>query len=835
MARLTRTATGPRSTSRAITLPSAALVERRPTLDALTGRPLSKKKTSSALSPEVIAYAKQGFKFFPVEARGKKPLVKWKSAATCDLGQIEAWTRQFSGCNWGWAIPDDFIVIDADDKLALRALEAKGLRLPDTLTIETSRGAHRVFKGAPGIKNSVGELGPKLDVRAAGGYIVFAGSTHETGKRYTIVNDVPVADAPQWLIGTLTCKAKAAAPQSASGKGKMHEGSGRNNVFTSLAGVMRRAGFSEDAIRAALGAENPHRNADLLPKKEIDSIARSIGKKAPGAVAALLNDERPRVLLSSDNRLVSEVAYELAPHLRGELYVYNGNIAAVESAKIRTIGAQEFRTLVERRVICCRIRTTRGAGAEVGVTMSVEEARALLASPQLRAALLPLKRVASCRVPAKRAGGSIELLPPGYDAETATLTVCEVEYRDDMSHIEAVSVIRDLFEEFRFVAPRDFAVAVAALIGLYAQPILSARSLRPLFLYTKNGEGAGATTCAACAIVSVTGTLPTSTAPGDGEEMRKLLTTSLREGRTVVLLDNCKRTIGGEALEAFTSAPTWRDRLLGVNETGEYENNATVFATGNGATCTPDIRRRKLQCELELWEERAEDRVYKRPLNVAALCAMRPQILAACWSLVRHWDDAGRPGPSRSHSAFPEWATVIGGIVQHAGFGCPLDTPASSVVLDEDGEAMRELVDAMSTQPGERFTAKRIFAMCRVREVFLQFVGRSDLEMKHVELAKIGKILARYNNRMVGEWRFVIEGKGHAKRFYVDAVGSPDLHGRMVAHGISPVKQNDDFSSLRGTPCAIVQPCKRRRRPPVEAAPKYTLEGRAARARKDAR
>jgi hypothetical protein len=571
-------------------------------------------------------------------------------------------------------------------------------------------------------------------------------------------------------------------------------------MLTTEAGRLHVRGVLPSELESQLQEINETHCVPPLPSDEVSKIAASISRyPQPENVAAMLNDERPRVLLSSDNRLVSEVAAELAPHLVGELYNYNGTIVAVESAKVRTIGAQEFRTLVERRLICCRIRSTgRGGIAQVGITMSVEEARALLASPQLREGLLPLRSVVSCRMPVMRSGGTIELLPAGYDLETATLTIESVEYRDDLPFNEAVKIINGLFGDFDFVAPRDLSVAVSALVGLYARAVLPLHTLRPVFLYTKNAEGAGATTCAACAIVTVTGSLPTGTAPSENDEMRKMLTASVLEGRIVVFLDNCKRTIGGEALESFTSAPTWRDRLLGVNENVEYENNATVFVTGNGATCTPDMRRRALQCELHLSEERAEDKVFKRPLNVNVLRVMRSQHLAACWSLVRHWDELKRPGPSRSHSAFSEWAEIIGGIVEAAGFGCALSTPESSIVVDEDGEAMRELVDAMSAQPGTRYAARDIFTMCRAREVFLQFVGGLNSIMSNAELSKMGKILGRYNSRMVGNWRFVIEGKGHQKRFFVEAVAPLDKHGDTVEHGVPPKKQKMTFSTLRG-------------------------------------
>ena len=100
----------------------------------------------------------------------------------------------------------------------------------------------------------------------------------------------------------------------------------------------------------------------------------------------------------------------------------------------------------------------------------------------------------------------------------------------------------------------------------------------------------------------------------------------------------------------------------------------TVFVTGNGCTVSPDMRRRSLFVELFMEDERAEDRKFQRVLDDAVLLALRPRIIAALWALVREWDAAGRLKPSKSHAAFPRWAEVICGIVEFAGFGCPLET-----------------------------------------------------------------------------------------------------------------------------------------------------------------
>ena len=156
---------------------------------------------------------------------------------------------------------------------------------------------------------------------------------------------------------------------------------------------------------------------------------------------------------------------------------------------------------------------------------------------------------------------------------------------------------------------------------------------------------------------------------------------------------------------------------------------------------------------------------------------MRPKILAACWALVKYWDAKGQPSPSRSHSAFPGWARIIGGIVQAAGFDCPLAPGDVSRAADEDGAAMGTLVEGMELE--KLYTAKELAALCREGEVFLNIVGDSEDRMDRSGHSTFGKVLARFNSRRVGSRTFLIQGKGKMRRFQTTAVeGGNGGHGR---------------------------------------------------------
>lgn len=146
--------------------------------------------------------------------------------ATCDPGLIRAaWTAR--PYNIGLATgPAGLVVIDLDQPkkaksekgtpcgvATFKALcERAGQPVPHTRTIRTaSGGRHLYFTAPPGVelRNTAGHLGPLIDTRAHGGYVVAPGSTTPAG-RYEVTDPAPVAPLPDWLTTALTTNAPVA-------------------------------------------------------------------------------------------------------------------------------------------------------------------------------------------------------------------------------------------------------------------------------------------------------------------------------------------------------------------------------------------------------------------------------------------------------------------------------------------------------------------------------------------------------------------------------------------------------------------------------------------------
>lgn len=486
------------------------------------------------------------------------------------------------------------------------------------------------------------------------------------------------------------------------------------------------------------------------------------------------------VKLPGPNHLISSLSAELVKVLRPkDLYLQNQRVVLFlpRDGKLMVMVPEVFRTWIELFVTC--FKETKDDVYDT--SMSQDTASAVLSSPQFREGLRKLVRVNTCRMPVYRKDDVIELLPEDYDEETQALTVSRgCDFDERMPFDEAVKVINGLLAEFEFTdGQRSKAVAVAAMVGLFAALLLADGSLRPCFVVLANGEGAGKSLLVKALVIAIFGVAEMGARPEREEEFEKRITALVLEGGQILILDNLKGHLDSPSLENFISSANWKGRLLGSSTTVTGPNLATVFITGNGLTISPDIRRRALLIELRLSVERAEDRVFQHPLNDKVLREMRPQVLAALWALVRRWDEAGRPKASRSHSAFPDWAALVGGIVEVAGFGDPFVAPAFKAAVDADGEDMRRLVEAMARKNGP-CTFKELIDFAVEMGCFERILGITSALEDCIEVGAkltprqtsiLGRLLQRYDLRQIGSHRFIIEGKGHARRYRVEPVG----------------------------------------------------------------
>lgn len=231
--------------------------------------------------------AGRGWHVFPC-GPDKRPLTAhgFKDASRDELTVRMMWTR-FPDAAVGIATgASGLCVIDLDCKNGAPGLDnwheiRRDLGPPaeDTMLVETPSGGMHVYYLANGhrVGCTTGKLAAGIDTRAEGGYVIAAGSPG-----YLYVD----GHGPERLraLPALLAERLAFAPQAAAEPAAdlIPEGQ-RDSVLASLAGTMRRRGMQPEEILAALTVANKTRCRPPLAQRQVEKIARSVGRYEPSA------------------------------------------------------------------------------------------------------------------------------------------------------------------------------------------------------------------------------------------------------------------------------------------------------------------------------------------------------------------------------------------------------------------------------------------------------------------------------------------------------------------------------------------------------------------------
>jgi putative DNA primase/helicase len=251
-----------------------------------------------------VRYALDGLAVFPC-AR-KKPLTGeggFKNA-TCDAAKIHQWWSEHPDAQVALATGEinHLFVLDVDGAEGERAAEKLGL--PETFTVETRPGRYQFWfsqpDGARG-KCSAGVLGPQLDVRSDGGYIIAPPSIHhETGKPYQIVRDLPWAPAPTELLEPRKPAAIDTPGTDAIPQGRRHQ------TILSIAGALRARRLSPELVLAQLRIVNQQQCVPPLEDAELQKLAQYVGSKPAGFPGSRPQETSAEVELESFRDISAE-------------------------------------------------------------------------------------------------------------------------------------------------------------------------------------------------------------------------------------------------------------------------------------------------------------------------------------------------------------------------------------------------------------------------------------------------------------------------------------------------------------------------------------------------
>jgi putative DNA primase/helicase len=246
-----------------------------------------------------LALARRGLRIFPCKVGDKQPVTNngFKDASN-DPAFVVRWWSNGPPFNIGVATgsTSGVLVVDVDNdrdgEASLRALEIEYGTLPATVESITGKGRHIWLKMPERpVPCSVDRIGPGIDVRADGGYVICPPSIHPSGRAYawSVDSASAFADPPAWLLArALTPTTNGAtggkvlpAP-TGDWRGIVVNGAGegaRDCTAARLTGYLLRHRVDALVVLGLLQAWNESRCSPPLPAVDIERIVDSICRK----------------------------------------------------------------------------------------------------------------------------------------------------------------------------------------------------------------------------------------------------------------------------------------------------------------------------------------------------------------------------------------------------------------------------------------------------------------------------------------------------------------------------------------------------------------------------
>jgi hypothetical protein len=309
--------------------------------------------------------------------------------------------------------------------------------------------------------------------------------------------------------------------------------------------------------------------------------------------------------------------------------------------------------------------------------------------------LPPIAAVMNC--PTLRPDGSI-LDQPGYDVATGILYDPRgIEYppiphrpsKDDA--IRALAVLKEPIAEFRFLDDASRSVSLSCNL---TAPVRGSLPTAPMHSFTAPVAGSGKGKLVDISSIIACGHEAPVITPGEKDEFEKRLGSQLLAGDAVISLDNCNGRLGGDLLcQALTQANV-KVRILGKSETPTVPNNALISANGNNLILVGDLTRRAIMGSLDPQCERPELRTFKNKDLIGSVKRNRAQLLVACLTILRAFNEAGRPDQGGAAlGSFETWWHWVRGALVWLGEADPCETMEK---VREDDPRRRALENVMT-------------------------------------------------------------------------------------------------------------------------------------------
>lgn len=400
----------------------------------------------------------------------------------------------------------------------------------------------------------------------------------------------------------------------------------------------------------------------------------------------------------------------------------------------------------------CRFVTTKkdkaGNISYQPAVMSETLARAILESEAFLCRIFEIKGMSNVPFPVVGDDRVFRLAGRGYDKETKTLVAgISDSIGSDFPVSEAVSLLKTLYVDFNFMTESDEARCIANLMTPAFRRAGLVGDRVPIEVSEADKSQSGKTLLqqVKAAVYADTPSYVTERRNGVGSTDENF-STALLSGRPFVLLDNFRGKLNLTSLESFLTAAS-NFECRGFRKNGSVNpENYFLGLTSNGAEMTTDLANRSCIVRIQKRPSGYEFRDYGDLEFVDFVKSNHAVFLSAVYSILKHWNEEGRPKTDESRHSFYPWARSMDWIVQNY-FGLPplLDghEDAQERTANPHLTFLRQLVIKLAQQEDfetRRYRASELAEACE-EELSIPGLARNQETDHDARNMAVGKIM----------------------------------------------------------------------------------------------
>jgi len=400
-------------------------------------------------------------------------------------------------------------------------------------------------------------------------------------------------------------------------------------------------------------------------------------------------------------------------------------------------------------------------------TLTDSNSKLILASNLMKELLDPIEKIIDVPLPIIY-NNKLTFMKHGYDERFKSWIPPNSPKisNPNMTLQEASKIFDDLLGDFCFTEKQDRVNAIAGFIT----PFLKGLSKRedkiydfksPLWIYQANRERAGKD-----CLAGITGMLyegivrvedPISAT--SEEELSKKIVASLLAGKKIYHSANNRGELINAVFESATTSSVFSGRKLGKSEQLSLDNYMEYSISANiGFIYTPDIENRSRKIGLFLAMENPNSRTFKHINLHEWVLENRENILSAIYTLIRIWDEKGRPKGTLPFASFPEWAEICGGVMESCNLGNPCVLyKREDVGGDDETKDMKTVFETMYETFGNKYVL-----ISDIVDKMIELKVDAFIEINFHDAIKkrdFSRKITKYIGRELSGIRLVVESK----------------------------------------------------------------------------